>query len=272
MTVPRASFANGFAPRDGMPAYPSLWRGCIGAWNPGLGPTGLGLRDWSGYGNHGTITSTTADVAWTMLQGQHVLTFDGTGDYVATGFNPSRLLGTPAALACSASAWIQQSVTSTRQAIYAISGAPRWYFWIEATTRSIFVGIGSQGLNTASVAPASGLNHIGFTKIGGTIRVYINGRLDSTNTYTGDNAVPNLSIPLGAQDTGTSAVINGQFSDIMIWNRTLSDNEMRLLARRRGIAYELASVSAYAVQGGAAFRAAWALRQRLILGGGGGLG
>lgn len=50
-------YANGFAPRDGQPLYPELWKGCVGAWNPGLGVTGLTLRDQSGFGRHGTLTN-----------------------------------------------------------------------------------------------------------------------------------------------------------------------------------------------------------------------
>jgi len=111
--------------------------------------------------------------------------------------------------------------------------------FIDATTRVVFVGIGSQGLGTATIFPSSGLHHLGFTKVGTTLKVFLDGKLDSTNSYTGDNLVPNLSIPIGAQDTGT-APINGQLGGIRYYNRTLSDSEMHLLGTRIGIAHEMA--------------------------------
>jgi hypothetical protein len=58
------TYANGFAPRDGQAIWPELWRGCVGAWNPGLGPTGLRLYDWSPYRNHGTLTNMDAGTDW----------------------------------------------------------------------------------------------------------------------------------------------------------------------------------------------------------------
>jgi len=60
------TYQNGFAPRDGEPLFPELWDGCVGAWNPGLGPSGLTLRDWSPYKNHGTLTNMDAGTDWVM--------------------------------------------------------------------------------------------------------------------------------------------------------------------------------------------------------------
>jgi hypothetical protein len=74
------TYQNGFAPRDGSPLYPELWRGCVGAWNPGLGPTGLTLRDWSGYGNHGTLTNITAQNCWKISEGRHAMEFVSSTD------------------------------------------------------------------------------------------------------------------------------------------------------------------------------------------------
>ena len=71
-----ASYSNGFAPRDGQPLYPELWRGCVGAWCPSLGPTGLTLRDWSGFGNHGTLTNMDPGTDWVLSGGRYALDFD----------------------------------------------------------------------------------------------------------------------------------------------------------------------------------------------------
>ena len=58
------SYANGFAPRDGPPANPNLWQGLVGLWAPSLGPTGLTLRDQSGFQNDGTLTLMGPATTW----------------------------------------------------------------------------------------------------------------------------------------------------------------------------------------------------------------
>ena len=51
------TYQSGFyAPGRGTALHPELWDGCLGAWNPGLGPSGLVLRDWSGANRHATGT------------------------------------------------------------------------------------------------------------------------------------------------------------------------------------------------------------------------
>ncbi len=48
------SYAQGFATREQSNA-PGLWKGVQGLWTSSLGPTGLTLRDQSGFGNHGQL-------------------------------------------------------------------------------------------------------------------------------------------------------------------------------------------------------------------------
>jgi hypothetical protein len=69
------SYQSGFyAPGRGVAKHPELWRGCVGAWNPGLGNTGLSLRDWSGNQNNGTLTN---GPTWGVSDGRQALDFDG---------------------------------------------------------------------------------------------------------------------------------------------------------------------------------------------------
>ena len=67
------TYQSGFyAPGRGTAKYPALWDGCVGAWNPGLGNTGLSLRDWSGRGNHATVAGDPA-TAWGFADGKHAI-------------------------------------------------------------------------------------------------------------------------------------------------------------------------------------------------------
>ena len=60
------SYKQGFARNASQSNNPGLWKGLAGLWMPGLGPTGLSLRDISGHGNHGTLTNMDPATDWVL--------------------------------------------------------------------------------------------------------------------------------------------------------------------------------------------------------------
>ena len=249
-----ASYSNGFAPRDGSPLYPSLWKGCVGAWAPCLGPSGLTLRDWGGFGNNGTLTG---GPSW-VVSGRQALSFDGVNDQI-TFASPGKC---------------------------AVSGAQSLSLWFNA--RSIVVANFPQMFNLGLVAsPFTGQSLVGFNIVGvgptigtsqlcyidynassggvsgsyttqsfggrlnewihvvgqwnGTIwRTFINGTEDTNAQGTQDapTAQPNGLMAIGS--SSSSRFFDGNIEDVRFYGRALSPNEIRLLASRRGVAYELA--------------------------------
>jgi hypothetical protein len=239
------SYANGFAPRDGQPLYPELWRGCVGAWNPGLGPTGLTLRDWSGYGNHGTLTNMDAGTDWVASQGKYALNFDAVDDGVA--LQNVTITAAPFTIC----AWFRVADVTAYRTIFSLNaiGADSNYYALQSrgdvsgdpleflvrsslgpvavrTSTSVVAGV----WQFACAVEASPTDH----------RVYLNGAgvgsSTTARTPTGlDTATIGLyrgSVPDGA--------FNGDIDDVRVFNRALSVSEIRLLATRRGIAYEMA--------------------------------
>jgi len=65
-------------------AYPELWDGCVGAWAPCLGTSGLRLHDNSGRQNWGTLTNMDAASDWVVDGGRYALNFDGSNNRVIT--------------------------------------------------------------------------------------------------------------------------------------------------------------------------------------------
>jgi hypothetical protein len=244
------TYQNGFAPRDGEPLFPELWRGCVGAWNPGLGPTGLRLFDWSPYKNHGTLTNMPAADGWKTSQGRHALNFAGGTTFVDTA-SPG-----PVTNKRSVSLWFRTSQSfASNQYGYIL-------FYGTATSfpadigKSLFVGFGSDptfGTNAFGVSQygdsvgASSLNdgrwHHGCIVNDGTLyQVWVDKLLRASKSMTTNSTSSNillgrsnLSFPLGSNMNYV-----GEADDIAIYNRALSPNEIRLLASRRGIAYEMA--------------------------------
>lgn len=268
MTV-HGSYANGFAPRDGQPLYPELWRGCVGAWAPCLGPTGLLLRDWSGFGNHGALTTVTASSFWTPYTGGYSGLLPDSSAYVSSAIS---LANGPYTL----SWWERPTTSTTVQSRFQFqmgSGFPfavirinvggysniAWGRWdngnsvrsATAPTIASQVGLWSHwllcGSDNTSLTPG---NH----------RLFVNG-VEYTTTTSGAFAAGTNITQIGSnvQSQNTNAALD----DIMIFRQSLP-NLANILSRRRGIAYELAPRRRSSVLVAAAFNR----RRRLLIGAG----
>lgn len=242
-----ASYSNGFAPRDGQPLYPELWRGCVGAWNPGLGPTGLRLYDWSPYRNHGTLTNMDGN-DWVASQGRYALDFDGSNDVVAASIPlvPNNL--------CTQSYWFRRTATSTLTGFVG--------FGVNSSSNSRFVlQPWSDGVVYITVADTTTEFNWGQFNSNDTLWHHLAAVFDGTKTTNASRLVvffdgkpisltysgtipatfgsPTL-LRMGQTFAAANNFGSGMIDGYLIHNRALSPNEIRLLATRPGIAYEMA--------------------------------
>jgi len=241
-----ASYLNGFAPRDGQPLYPSLWKGCVGSWNPGLGPSGLVLRDQSGLGNNGTLTN---GPTWAASQGRYAMNFDGTDDYVSISNttlndiapfsicwweNVVTLPAYPSRFRIKTSTGRDLGILRTDQTSYygislfnVSSGASKQF----TTTPSVAGGVGVWRHFTLNMyAGPSSTNSANYTLV--VDKIIHAAQAGGVGTYTGN--VSQIGYDLA--DNGAGALMD----DIRFYNRTISFHESVILATRRGIAYEMA--------------------------------
>ena len=259
------TYANGFAPRDGRPLYPELWKGCVGAWNPGLGVSGLTLRDWSGFGNHGTLTNMTSGSAWSVVGGKFALTFDGVNDYVESA---QKLSSVPEV---TAEAWIRTSTVSREiLAIYNLAGVSILELYLPLSGNPqfyIYKANGSAQLcyREASVAVNDGKwHHVAgvFSGLSSRLDVYIDG-LKANGTLTG--TIPSTTntstepMRIGAYNSG--GFFSGSIGSVRTYVVAVSDSVIRLLSSRDGIAYEMAPRRRSSVQ------VTTNRRRRIIIGG-----
>lgn len=239
----RGTYLEGFAPRDFQPAYPGLWNGCVGAWYPGLGPTGATLRDWSGFQRHGTLTNTTLATAWAVNQGGYCLDLDGSNDFVTAGA-PLQFDGISEV---TLSAWVRKTTVAgaavigkwntgggTNNSFLLAVDQGAGYgcaFYLEQsnnTIKSLLVGtiVASTWTHLAAVAKAQ------------VMSIWINGDQQAmTLAYDGTIKTSTASVLISEIGAGVY-FWPGQLDDLRIYNRGLTPNEVRLLASRRGIAYE----------------------------------
>jgi len=248
------SYTNGFAPRDGSPLYPSLWRGCVGAWNPGLGPTGLTLRDWSGYGLHGTLTNMASDTAWLRNQGSTALNFDGSNDSVVA--SAMTIGSTEGAI----SLWLRPDAWAGNATVFSMRTTDNLEALHNAGSLLFRYGNGTAG--SSVTLPTVGVwSHLVFVyDIASGWQYYINGVLSNSLATTWSAIDVGGDLVIGNLD-GVNLPFDGLISDFRIYNGRISPNEIRLLAARRGIAYELAPR-----RRSRAAVAAFNRRRRLLLG------
>jgi hypothetical protein len=231
----------------------------VGAWNPGLGPSGLTLRDWSPYKNHGTLTNMPASDAWKISDGQHVMDFDGSDDFVT---NPSQVAWDWGSFpGYSISLWV--FLRSYKQTTFnkpiqigkqdALTGVQFWGFGTDHEGRNTFYYFsGDARYFYGNISSLNTWHHLVFVKRGTSLEIWANGRLDAATSLLGTPGT-NATTPLLIGRHNNQAH-DGQLSDISIHTRAFQPSEIRLLASRRGIAYEMAPRN-WSAQQIAAYRA-----------------
>lgn len=237
--MPLASYKSGFAPRDGRPRYPSLWRGCVGAWCPSLGPSGGVLREWSGFQDHATLTNMDVSSVWT----NYGLTFDGSNDYCVVSPNVRHI-----ASRMTVALWVKFSATpSTYDGLIGATNNDSWsQGWgchmASASTVKMWFGAWHQSPNAMTIDTTK-WNHVAATTDSASrVRMFVNGVMSTWEEDTGTGLLTGAgtwNLYLGAMGL-TSYNLAGQLDDIRIYSRDLRQAEIAILARRPRIAYELA--------------------------------
>ena len=261
------SYQSGFyAPGRGVAKHPELWRGCVGAWNPGLGNTGLVLRDWSGNQNNGTLVN---GPTWGPVGGRQALNFDGVDDAVDFG-NVLDSVFAGANKKFTVASWIYprvgggandfvfskvNSTAGQRQWFFRNSGGYLNFLWYGALNASSYRSYTCNTPLTVNAWQHVALLYDGTQPLGSRVAMYVDGALQS-QTLT-------LSVGTPVQIQSATASLyygNGFASDLSvfsfdglldggrIFDRALSANEVHTLAQRPGIAYELARRKTYFIQ------------------------
>ena len=232
-----ASYQSGFAPRDGQPLYPELWRGCVGAWAPGLGPTGLTLRDWSGFGNRGELILRTASAAWTTSQYGHSMLFAGSSVSESPSTQGRIVVSQDLGVdRIGISCWLRPT-SLTKRGICTSGpqqGIPRFAITL-LTTGQLEVYRGGNTTSTTTLS-AGAWHHCFVWNDGAHTSYWINGQFSNTSAQTIAQPLQ-TEFSIGANYWGA---FDGQIADFRVYSDRPSENSIRDLARRPGIAYEMA--------------------------------
>jgi len=217
------SYQNGFATRGESDA-PGLWTGCVGLWAPSLGPTGLTLRDQSGYGNHGTLTNMDPATDWVVREKGYTLELvEASSQYI----NLAQEISFANGELWNFSAWVvPNSVSTITSPLGDTLGVDhrariRWY-----TSGALRI------YNTAAVyATTSGMTftndsatHISVNYTGAGFTVYRNGLPIDTDPLAG----PFIWSKIGSNGDETYSW-GGLMGEVSFHNRSLLSSEIQQL-------------------------------------------
>ena len=215
--------------------YASLKQGLVGCWIPSVSGSGFLLPDLSGRGNNGTLTNMASD-DWVSAQYGRALDFDGSNDIVST------TISTGLSASFTVSCWVRLGRVGTTQPEAFVNSQVASYsnYWFNFGTYQSRL---SFGLYDGSNNPLTGDTGVGFSPSTGiwyhftavrniasdTIADYVNGILNRSVTDTTTSIPAYSALTIGAQSTPANRHAAAQFDDIRIYNRALSDSEIRLL-------------------------------------------
>lgn len=187
-----------------------------------LGENDTFVRDLSRYGNNGTVVGE-SNITWTP-NGRF------NGDFNFTGNKAYIYLGTPRADLGKAgnytySLWFKTTSTTAGLITNTLSSSDRNDLQIVASkvTGGYYDGSTTRYIGSNSNVP-SGWNHVVYVKNGTTLNLYLNGVNQSGTTQPSYDTGVEISIG----KFGTT-YFNGSIDDVMLFNRSLSDLEIKEL-------------------------------------------
>lgn len=215
----RPSYQQGYARNASESANPGLWKGLVGLWAPSLGPTGLTLRDISGYGNHGTLTNF-ADIgaAWRLgdpRSGGYGLQFEG--DLRDEFILLERTISV-SVFTLLANVYITDY--DDDRTIFSSVASNSWS--LRPTSVRIIAGGDAETSSAAAVVPSGEWHQAALTKSGVNIEYWVDGTLRGTDAFESDVTFSMDRIGIN----NISDEFDGAMSQASVYNRVLSPSEI----------------------------------------------
>ena len=207
--------------------------GLVGHWTFDEGKGSM-ARDRSGRDNHGTVKG---DAKWTEGKLGGALEFDGKDDFVSIA-NESNFDITGSV---TVAAWIRvESFTKSWQAIVT-KGDRAWRLHRASNRKS--VGFACSDLSRDQVGDLLGTrevtdgkwHHVAGVLDGTRMSIFVDGVLDASTGASPNISVNDYSVLIGANAQVGGRLFHGQIDDVRIYERALSVDELRALAKEGGV-------------------------------------
>ncbi len=232
------TWKSGFARSGRESAHPELWKGLVGAWAPGLGPTGLvTLKDVSARKkNDGVFTATINSSDFFPDDGRYTVDLPGVS-------SPNINLGTDPLLTgigigdFTLLIWINTTTNNSDIISNGVSTAGKFLLQIDGSdqAKAHLWTTGGSGITAGTSNIGDGAWHLIGQRVKGTvITVWVDGQEENSAAISGTKAAATSQLDIGSRG-GASPFYTGLFDDCLIYSRGLSDSEMhRLWILKRG--------------------------------------
>ncbi len=266
----RPTWQHGFAHGPAESAFPGLWKGKIGHWDMGLGPSGSLVRELTAFKKDAVLTAMDAATDWVLTDIGYALDFAGDDDKLVTSAH-DQLNGLTQ---CSLEILVKSDEIGTDRSIIAAgNGTTDQGFSLryddvgidgggDDVIKVAFGTIGDDADNSATESSATAQTvdrqHIVCTwSTGAAVQIYLDGDLDSpTNTTTGGLVLGSLTTFDIGEEIKTNEHWNGLIYHVRLYNRVLLPDEIRTLyvfpqaeLVRKGLSVGLPEVAAVAGAG-----------------------
>lgn len=211
--------------------FPSPQSGLVSYWSFDEGSGNI-AQDYSGYGNNGTIySSTTPSATWVDGKVGKALSFDGVDDYISIGAPASLSITGPITI----EAWIYPKVSAVNQGF--VHASAQYIFFVQSNNEVRLADTYGHYLDTdPNVLTLNTWNHIVGVFYGSkgdaitlnNAKIFVNG-VSKGKQVSGSWSPTNLSNVVIASRTNGTYYFNGLIDEVRIYNRALSDEEIKAI-------------------------------------------
>ena len=231
------SYAQGYARNAAESENPGLWQGIRLGASMSLGPTGLTLRDWSGWGNHGTLTSMDPATDWVMTEKGWALAGWTSTAHVLLPASVGNIIADKGTLIFT---WKHDGTKNAGHFWDTRLGNGRGWdvAFDNDLSDELGIGIHTSGLinakhsNTAGISAGIHSLAVSYDKDAGAdnIKLYVDAILEATGTQTG-SATMSMSAPkIGNQANDAGPLGAGrEILSCLMYNRALALAEIQQL-------------------------------------------
>jgi len=222
---------------------PGLLDGLIGYWRLNDGTGSAAARDWSSWGNNGTLTTLDAATAW-VEGGPEGIALSPQGKGYVNVPESSSIDSVTAQVTVAAWIYLDQMNTDyataiSRQITEGGGFGQLYHLSINKSQNAVFIISPTADTQTYAIGPATmplqTWIHLAATWDGSEARLYVNGTEVASAAVSGPLEAETNPVVLGGNANGgdktVSELVPGRLGDIMLYRRSLSANEIARLAK-----------------------------------------